>query len=58
MDPTRPLSLNDPTEPEGMEAGAASVFWIVDIARIQPYEHNPRHGRNQSGTVACQRNRQ
>jgi ParB family protein of integrating conjugative element (PFGI_1 class) len=46
MDPTRPLSTRDPSEPQPMEVSAASVSRLVDIARIQPYERNPRHGRN------------
>jgi len=36
----------DQSEPQQVEASAASAPPIIEIARIQPYERNPRHGRN------------
>ena len=41
-----PTPPTDPLDPQPVEAGDASVPLVVDIARIQPYERNPRHGRN------------
>ncbi len=46
MPETAPTSPTDPLDPQPVEAGDASVPLVVDIARIQPYERNPRHGRN------------
>jgi ParB family protein of integrating conjugative element (PFGI_1 class) len=46
MDQTLPTPSTDLSAPQPIEASAASVPLMVDIARIQPYEHNPRHGRN------------
>ncbi|HFD86480.1 MAG TPA: chromosome partitioning protein ParB [Gammaproteobacteria bacterium] len=36
------------TNPDSQDAGipADTQPWLVDLARIQPYDHNPRHGRN------------
>ena len=42
--PTKPsenLSISQPAE-----ATTSSAPQMIDISRIQPYEHNPRHGRN------------
>ena len=36
----------DPFEPQSVEVSDAPSPLIVAIARIQPYERNPRHGRN------------
>jgi ParB family protein of integrating conjugative element (PFGI_1 class) len=36
----------DPFEPQSVEVSDAPSPLIVDVARIQPYERNPRHGRN------------
>ena len=41
-----PISPTDPSEPEQVEASEAPGSLIVEIALIQPYERNPRHGRN------------
>ena len=36
----------DQFEPQLVEANAASAPLVIEIARIQLYERNPRHGRN------------
>ena len=36
----------DPFEPQSVEVSDAPSPLIVDVARIQPYERNPRHGIN------------
>ena len=36
----------DQFEPQLVEANAASATLVIEIARIQLYERNPRHGRN------------
>ena len=41
-----PTPSADPPVSRQVEAAANSVLQIIDIARIQPYERNPRHGRN------------
>ena len=39
--PSENLSISQPAE-----ATTSSAPQMIDISRIQPYEHNPRHGRN------------
>ncbi|MEW8200392.1 MAG: ParB family protein [Candidatus Thiodiazotropha endolucinida] len=39
--PSENLSISQPAE-----ATTSPVPQMIDISRIQPYEHNPRHGRN------------
>ena len=41
-----PIAHKDQSESQQVEASADSAPLIVEIARIQPYERNPRHGRN------------
>lgn len=39
--PSENLSISQP-----VEATTSPAPQLIDISRIQPYEHNPRHGRN------------
>lgn len=39
--PSENLSISQPAE-----ATTSPGPQMIDISRIQPYEHNPRHGRN------------
>ena len=39
--PSENLSISQPAE-----ATTSPAPQMIDISRIQPYEHNPRHGRN------------
>ncbi|MCG8048766.1 MAG: hypothetical protein N0E48_24680 [Candidatus Thiodiazotropha endolucinida] len=39
--PSENLSISQP-----VEATTSPAPQMIDISRIQPYEHNPRHGRN------------
>lgn len=41
-----PISHKDQSESQQVEASADSAPLVVEITHIQPYEHNPRHGRN------------
>jgi len=41
-----PIAPTDSSQPQPVEASAALASHTVDITRIQPYERNPRHGRN------------
>ena len=36
----------EPCEPQPVETQSASVSLMLDVSKIQPYERNPRHGRN------------
>ncbi|MCP4126424.1 MAG: ParB N-terminal domain-containing protein [Gammaproteobacteria bacterium] len=44
-DPPPSPSVNSFVSQQG-EANTGSAPQMIDISRIQPYEHNPRHGRN------------
>ena len=46
MDRKAPIPSADQSEPLQVEGSAASAPGIIEITRIQPYERNPRHGRN------------